>query len=176
MSVSFAMDVFRNFFMENAHREIKVFFMAGAFYYLRENRWMGRCVGVLSKFLFIFFLKTFFGPRSFLAVFVLLFPLLGFADEGESKRVLLLNSYSFDQKWTRDITAAVGEVFENSKTDLVIEFMDTKRHYDPEYYRVLLEIYKKKYGASHFDAIITSDDNAVNFVLANRGELFPMCR
>lgn len=106
-------------------------------------------------------------------ILLLILPAAALAQTAEKKNILLLNSYGYEQQWTRNITVAVRELFDNSATDLIIEFMDTKRHHDPDYYSDLLRLYKAKYGSTHFDAVITSDDNAVNFALDHRIELFP---
>ena len=90
------------------------------------------------------------------------------------KKVLLLNSYSYDQSWTRSITEAIVKIFdEKSDVKLLVEFMDTKRHKSPEHYSDLYRIYLRKYANAKFDVIITSDDNAVNFALKHREKLFP---
>ncbi len=90
------------------------------------------------------------------------------------KKVLLLNSYSYSHKWTRNITEAVSKSCTNdSGVDLVIEFMDTKRYQFPQHFESLFKLYKSKYKDTVFDVIITSDDNAVNFALEYRQALFP---
>ncbi len=91
----------------------------------------------------------------------------------DAKKALLLNSYSYDQKWTRSITEAVSKSFDDAGISLVVEFMDTKRHSSPEHYSNLLKIYQRKFANTEFDVVLTSDDNAVNFALKNRNTLFP---
>ncbi|WP_169738224.1 sensor histidine kinase [Maridesulfovibrio frigidus] len=89
------------------------------------------------------------------------------------KKALLLNSYSYDQKWTRSITEAVSKSLDEAGISLVVEFMDTKRHSNPEHYSNLLKTYQRKFSNTQFDIVLTSDDNAVNFALKNRDVLFP---
>ena len=97
--------------------------------------------------------------------------------EGTGKKkqtILVLNSYSYDHFWTRSIVGSIYDIFANyPDIQLLSEFMDTKRHNTSEYYNYLYNLYKKKYINTKFDAIVTSDDNAVNFVLQHRAELFP---
>ncbi|MDM8537650.1 ATP-binding protein, partial [Desulfobacterales bacterium HSG17] len=84
------------------------------------------------------------------------------------------NSYSYDQNWTYSITEAINKIFdEDSNVQLIVEFMDSKRHNNSLHYEELYRIYVRKYANVQFDAVITSDDNAVNFALKHRDKLFP---
>ncbi len=91
-----------------------------------------------------------------------------------SKRVLLLNAYSYDLAWTASITKGVEEAIaaQGDSVKLSVEFMDTKNYFSSDYLSMLVEQYRFKYGSVYFDAIITSDDNAANFALKYRDELF----
>jgi PAS domain S-box-containing protein len=51
--------------------------------------------------------------------------------------------------------------------------MDTKRVSDERYFHQLHEIYKHKFRNLSFDVIISSDDNAFNFLRKHRDEIFP---
>ncbi|MDC0336492.1 sensor histidine kinase [Pseudodesulfovibrio sp.] len=86
------------------------------------------------------------------------------------RRVLLLNSYGYDFTWTANITKGVEDVLVPLGGDikLSVEFMDTKNFFSPEYLAMLVEQLRFKYADVHLDAIITSDDNAINFVLEHR--------
>ncbi|ACM92308.1 PAS/PAC sensor signal transduction histidine kinase [Nautilia profundicola AmH] len=83
-----------------------------------------------------------------------------------AKNILILNSYSIQLAWTKGELEGVLHVLKDNK-DLkkYIEFMDTKifrptpmRMYNYYYYL------KNKYKNIDFDIIITTDDNALNFV------------
>ncbi len=91
------------------------------------------------------------------------------------KKVLILNSYSPEYKWTEDILKGIAEATGETpdKVSLQSEFMGTKRVFDPEYFRLLFETYRHKYSGSRFDAIIATDDDAINFLLSYRDQLFP---
>lgn len=92
---------------------------------------------------------------------------------GTGKKILLLNSYSYDQKWTYSITQAINKIFDKEpNVQLMVEFMDSKRYNSPRHYAELFQIYHRKYSNVQFDAVITSDDNAVNFALEHRNRLF----
>ncbi|MBT8340987.1 MAG: response regulator [Desulfatitalea sp.] len=61
---------------------------------------------------------------------------------------------------------------EMSDTDFSVEYMDTKHLNTAAYLRSLVDIYKLKYQAVRFDAILTSDDNAFRFALKQHQNLF----
>jgi PAS domain S-box-containing protein len=92
-----------------------------------------------------------------------------------AQRVLLLNSYHPGFKWTDDVTSGVRTVLarESPGVQLHIEYMDTKRVYDPLYYDHLATLYAHKFQNLSFDVIITSDNNAYHFLLTFRDILFP---
>ncbi len=93
----------------------------------------------------------------------------------EIKSVLLLQSYHKGMAWADDITTGVETTLraEMPNVELTVEYMDTKRAYDDEHFANLLRLYRHKFAATQFDLIITADDNALDFILANRAELFP---
>ena len=108
----------------------------------------------------------------FLAVF---FILSSFESPAQPvRRVLVLNSYSYSLQWTASITKGIEETLlaADPSIKIMVEFMDTKSHVSPEYYKNMKERFRIKYSQMTFDAVITSDDNAVNFALKYRDELF----
>ncbi len=122
--------------------------------------------------------KSFFGIVS---VVLLVFSVFLFdtiiAQAGNSpvKRVLLINSYDQSYKWTAQITQAVKEKLDASGIayDLQVENMDTKRVNDETSRQLLFEQFKYKFGKFKYDIVLTSDDDAFNFTLTHRDELFP---
>ncbi|MBN1487748.1 MAG: PAS domain S-box protein [Anaerolineae bacterium] len=91
------------------------------------------------------------------------------------RHVLLLHSYHQGMAWADDITMGIESVLnlEDTQTELTIEYMDTKRLFDAEHYENLHRLYKYKFSPDTFDIIITADDNALDFILQYRDELFP---
>ncbi|UFS70239.1 ATP-binding protein [Geomonas sp. RF6] len=91
------------------------------------------------------------------------------------KNVLVLNSYSPGFKWTDDTIAGISESLRHSGQRVRIhhEFMDTKRVSDSHYLALLYETYRYKFGQSSFDLIMTSDDDAFDFMVKYRDQLFP---
>ncbi len=93
---------------------------------------------------------------------------------GEVKRVLIINSYHEGYHWTDRIMSGIKTVFDNEQNiELFINYMDTKRSSDQHHITQLKELYAHKYHLFKFDMIISTDDNALNFLLQYREELFP---
>lgn len=96
------------------------------------------------------------------------------ADSNAQDHVLLINSYSEGYVWTDNVVKGVEDILSKNKDIILkIEYMDTKVINTPSYYRLLHDLYEKKYSTSTFDIVIVSDDDAFNFVKQYRDELFP---
>jgi PAS domain S-box-containing protein len=122
--------------------------------------------------------KSFSVKCALLLLFLI--PLVPIAAEADPKqnRILILHSYHQGLTWTDNITKGIYSVFDRDAPDLDIhiEYMDTKRFFDGfdgKYLSRLLDIYRDKYGAMQLDVIISSDDNALQFLLMHHRELFP---
>lgn len=91
----------------------------------------------------------------------------------DQKRVLILHSYHIGYLWTDNVSEGITSVLNKEENvEIIYEHMDTKRYVDKHYLKKLLHIYKYKYSGAIPDVIICSDDNALNFLLKNRDELF----
>ncbi|MFP4486303.1 MAG: ABC transporter substrate binding protein [Campylobacterales bacterium] len=90
------------------------------------------------------------------------------------KNILLLHSYHSDMTWVENIETAVEEILEPEYNNYLIykEYMDTKRHNSKEYYKALINTYKKKYKNKKIDLILATDNNAFDFLLKHRDEIF----
>ena len=105
-----------------------------------------------------------------------LFPGEARGDAGVApRRALLVHSYHSSMTWVEDITVGVRSVLnlDSSNTYLHTEHLDTKHVSDPAYLQQLHQLYLYKYRTVKFDVILTADDDALNFVLQNRSDLFP---
>ena len=103
----------------------------------------------------------------YISALFLLLSLLIYGD-GRNSRVLLLNSYHKGYVWSDEITRGIEESFEGQGIDLFVEYMDTKRDNGDSYIDLLESLYRAKYAGTDFDLIMTSDNNAFNF-LQDRG-------
>lgn len=88
--------------------------------------------------------------------------------------VLLLHSYHTPFEWTRRVYDGVAEEMSSMPFRVTIhnEFMDTKYFHGKKYYDSLENLYKTKYEQNRPDVIISSDNNALNFLLKRRDSLF----
>jgi PAS domain S-box-containing protein len=106
------------------------------------------------------------------AAIMLMLPALA---TGAPKNLLILHSYHQGSQWTDSIMAGMMAVLDNPPLELNIhvEYMDTERHPAESILDDLETYYRNKYGDTHFDAILLSDDNAFEFMLSRRDRLFP---
>ena len=115
--------------------------------------------GIFAAFVFICFLNTSTAE----------------AQEEQMRRVLVLNSYHRGYVWSDRIMDTIQAEFD--KTDLNVElhfeYMDTQRQQYEQAHPALRQYYQAKYRDFQFDLIISSDDNALYFLLEYRDILFP---
>lgn len=98
------------------------------------------------------------------------------ANEPESGHVNILVIHAYHQgfRWTDHIMESISEEFgDDTRVELFVEYMDTKRRYTDEYLARLRDLYAYKYRNVPFQVIIASDDNALDFILLHRDRLFP---
>ena len=99
-------------------------------------------------------------------------------EEKTSKQILILASYNPGLRWTdsigREIVNQLSIFYPTA--NFSFEYMDTKK-VAPTKTRLaeLKELYKNKYKNYHFDVSLCSDDDAFQFLLSNRDELFSGC-
>lgn len=111
--------------------------------------------------------------KLYLYLIVFFFFFTSNLNANNNQKVLVLHSYNQTYKWTDDINRGIKEVFNtNSHIDFYVEYMDTKRFISPEYYDLLKKTYEKKYANVNFDLIISSDNNAFNFIKKYNDTLF----
>ncbi|MFP4023285.1 MAG: ABC transporter substrate binding protein [Thiohalospira sp.] len=109
-------------------------------------------------------------------LFVILFSVLyaNITFSAEKNNILILNSYHKGLRWTDEIVEGIwtglGKYANN--TEIFIEYLDSKRFYDSIYYHHIFELYHKKYKHKEIKVIISSDDNALEFLLNFRDSLF----
>ena len=97
------------------------------------------------------------------------------AKEIKSHKILILNSYHEGLLWTDDIMEGIKKSLKKSgiKNEIFIEYMDTKRNNPDKITGHLEKLYKTKYSKKKFDIIISSDNNALDFLLKSKEKLFP---
>jgi len=104
-------------------------------------------------------------------ILILLFPFSWSEGQHADKNILILNSYHKGFQWTDNIVRGVEATFKDEGIDshIQVEYMDSKVvKYDRAYQEMLCELYRYKYGDKEFDVIITTDDNALDFVISHQ--------
>jgi PAS domain S-box-containing protein len=93
----------------------------------------------------------------------------------KSKRILFLNSYQSGYAWSDGILEGLRSELARSieNFDLQVEFMDSKKYYDPKMLEMLHNYYEYKFRNDNYDVVITADNNALEFALKYRDSLFP---
>ncbi len=99
-----------------------------------------------------------------------------FAQENSIKNILILNSYHKGFFQTDNIVKGIESVLDPQKNNinLIIEYMDSKAiGFKIQYKEKLFDLYNYKYVNQKFDLVISSDDNAFNFLREYHEDLFP---
>ncbi|MBN1971700.1 MAG: response regulator [Candidatus Delongbacteria bacterium] len=87
--------------------------------------------------------------------------------------ILFINSYSQSNPWSDAVSHGLFEVFDKYENLVVYnEYMDTQKFTFEQSERNLINSIDFKYRGIKFDIVLTSDDNAFDFVRFNRKELF----
>ncbi len=97
------------------------------------------------------------------------------AAEPTSKNVLILHSYHPGLLWTDRIMEGMTEVLATADypIQLHVDYLDTKRYQDPEFFDDFLElILPYKLENLRFDLVLLSDNDAFNFAVKHRNDLF----
>ena len=118
-------------------------------------------------------LSTLFGLLAFTFAVTCIFNKATYAEEHISADVLILNSYHQGYAWSDAIVKGIVDTLAtHGDITFHIEYMDTKRFSGDAYLEQLATIYKHKFYTSPPDVIISSDDNALNFLIAHQQDLF----
>ena len=92
----------------------------------------------------------------------------------KDKRVLLLYSYPPGFPTSPKVLAGIRSVLSADGPVIDVEYMDSKRLYDAQSRNnFLISLSYKLTHRPAYDLVITADDNALDFMLARGGSLFP---
>lgn len=108
-------------------------------------------------------------------LFVIVFSSSASTNFIESKKqILVLNSYHQGFNWSDDVMKGIIDEFDSYdfQYEFFFEYMDARRFANNILNDRLFNLYKKKYSHRQFDVIITSDDNAFNFMVEYGDSLF----
>lgn len=90
----------------------------------------------------------------------------------DNTNVLLLNSYHKGFEWTDNITRGIEDALKDTTVELHVEYMDTKRYFDSTYQHLLLKLLHHKHKTNNYKLILTSDNNAFNFIQKYRDSIY----
>lgn len=111
--------------------------------------------------------------RSFIYGLIFQLLLLVPANAQERKEVLVISSYNSRFPTFFQQIEGIQSVFDTSNVDFDLEFMDSKRFPDSIAKSLFADLLSFKLSHySSYDAVISTDDNALNFVIEYQDELF----
>ncbi len=120
------------------------------------------------------------GKSSFLSITALLigflFVFTAHAAEQDTKKVFVLNSFNRGYIWTDNMLRGIDDAFGKSgvKVETYVTFMDMKRiPSTPQYLSQLKDLIREGYKGIRFDAVLSCDNDALEFLRKYRDELFP---
>ncbi len=90
-------------------------------------------------------------------------------------RILVLNSYNVGYDWSEDETLGVREGLAKAfpRTELFIEYLDTKNFHTKKHFPHLADLLEGKYSTCKLDVIIAMDNAALEFALQYRQRISP---
>ncbi len=119
--------------------------------------------------------KRCFKSAAVILLLLLFFILPSFVNATEpSRNIIILNSYHQGLFWTDDEMSGILDILKNADKDynISVEYMDWKRYATVENLTEIRNHLKYKYFSKKTDLVITTDDAALEFALANRLEIF----
>ena len=89
-------------------------------------------------------------------------------------RVLVVHSSHKGYFWTDMIDRGIVETFgvAPEAVEISTEYLDTKKFSDPLYFEKIFQLWQTKFAGNPFDVVVTSDNDALNFVVRHRVALF----
>ncbi|MCG8619132.1 MAG: PAS domain S-box protein [Desulfobacterales bacterium] len=116
--------------------------------------------------------------KKYTAVFVILFACLAGTSSTASANnphVLIIASYHLGFGATDPIIEGIKTAFsrQNIDVDFYFEYLDTKRFSPDTIFPDMEALYRNKFSNETFDIIIVTNNNALNFILNVRDQIFP---
>lgn len=113
-----------------------------------------------------------------LLILVLLFltcPSAAHAASLGAREVLVIHSYHYEFSWTHGVQTGIENALSRSgiPVNLQTEFMDARRMETQLHVDKLADLFAEKFRHRHFDVVIVSDNNALDFVVQYQKRLFP---
>lgn len=91
----------------------------------------------------------------------------------ESRTILVINSYEQGFTWTDSLmTGILREIKAHPETILYIENLNSKR-FGQNHFETFKSYFQEKYASIHFDGILVTDNDALDFAFQYDQDLFP---
>ncbi|WP_245874098.1 histidine kinase dimerization/phosphoacceptor domain -containing protein [Alkalispirochaeta sphaeroplastigenens] len=97
------------------------------------------------------------------------------AEAGAPYDILVLKSYHPLMRWGEEILQGIAREFsrEAAAETLYVEFLDTKRWDPQDLFPAQADFLRSKYAGRQPELVIATDDNALNFLVRYRDQVFP---
>jgi len=89
-----------------------------------------------------------------------------------NKNVLIINSYHRGFQWSDQVIAGIEKVLDNTKINVNVLYMDSKRISSLRYYKELKELYQLQLQKVKYDLVVVIDKFAYEFALQKYKDLF----
>lgn len=109
--------------------------------------------------------------KKIILIFIISMVFFAYADENQAESILILNSYNDSYNWTQSLMDGIMSQL-SDYLDVRVEYLDAKNFNSDLYFEDFYIFIKNKYQDMTFDAIVITDDYALQFVLKHREELF----
>ncbi|MDN3697595.1 EAL domain-containing protein [Vibrio cortegadensis] len=105
------------------------------------------------------------------AIFFIFVAFCSFFASAQSKDVLIIHSYHQGFFWTDAFQSGLQSRLDTRNIPYRVVYLDTKRFQSAEYLEQLYQLYKTKFQNEEFQAIVVSDNNALNLMQRLSSEL-----
>lgn len=109
--------------------------------------------------------------KNFWILLIFIFCFRVCSTQTSSYNILFLNSYSVGYSWSDSISNGIATALHNQNMNLYIESLDAKR-FGQQKFDIFYKFLENKYQGIKFDIIITSDNDALDFVQHYDQQLF----
>lgn len=90
-----------------------------------------------------------------------------------SHYVLYINSYALGYSWSDSVVTGIQkEMSKNKDVQIFVEFLDAKR-FGQRHFESIFQFLQRKYQNIKFDVVITSDNDALDFIIKYGDQLAP---
>jgi signal transduction histidine kinase len=86
--------------------------------------------------------------------------------------LLYINSYNLGYNWSDSIYKGIEKALNHKNISIYIENLDAKR-FGQKNFEIFTHSLREKYKSTHFDAIITSDNDALDYMIEYGSKLYP---